>query len=68
MQIRRDTFGACAARTQIIYIGKQHYFHNNSMAAMLKCNALWGVEGKAGKPMSLCMGFIEFLGENSQKL
>ena len=38
------------------------------MEAMLNCDAMWGVEGKAGKQMSFCMEFIEFLGENSLKL
>ena len=35
---------------------------------MLNYNALWVVQGKAGKQMRLCMGFCEFLGENSLKL
>ena len=45
MQISPHMFcAACALDTDILY-EKQCYFHNSLMAAILNCNALWGVQG-----------------------
>ena len=47
---------------------KKCYFNNSSMAAILNCNALWGVQGVVGKRTKrLCMGFCEFLVGESPK-